>query len=588
MLEIKKDGQVFDLYPDTVISMEITNTILDDDIVNGSYSFPFKIPLTPRNRAMLNFPDEISNTASIQISVTVEVWVDGLLIFPTATFNLKDVNRVYVNAYLLVGVSTFAAYADATKVADKMDHVVNFDQNLNDPSDIKLLAKNTLSSNVDTYPYVFPTMVNNDHYQNELQKHDDGFNKDIVYNMYMNNDFQMVDQVVVTDQTTEAGLKHGRLTMVPFLYVTYVLRKILAPLNLKTNVFETDAELKKLLLFNNFSLDKWYPIFTQYFVNRNNRQLDLKNHVPDMKVGEFLVALKKVFCLYLYKDPFQDQIHLDAFKNVINSTDYDDWTSIALADFSLEETLSKGVKYLPDLTDRILAGTGTMQGVNRKPAVTRETDLPGTGNAIGDVRMVQETGMLYSWQNILSFHLWLPYTSALGDYYAPPAQYELKNTMPPVLTSKFQFYPTRNFQFPDDYFVPNVGVSGSYMGSDNKLVSNTIVSKLLFYRGMKTSAGNRGYPFASSHNYDVNKNRVGNYSLAWDGADGLFNVWWKDYIRMKDSTKQETREVLLSMPMLLNLNLRKKKRIGSTNYLIRKISLQLPLTKPAKVELWKI
>lgn len=588
MLEIKKDGYVFDLYPGTVISMEITNTALDDDIVNGSYSFPFKIPLTPWNRSMLNFPDEIAGIVSIQVSVSVEVWVDGLLLFPNATFNLKGTNRTYVNAYLLVGVSTFAAYADSNKLKDKMDYILNFDQSLGDAGDLKLHAKNTLTGSVDTAPYVFPTMVNNDHYQNEMQKSENAYTKDVVYNFYANNSFQLTDQVVVSDQTTEAGLKHGKLTMVPFIYATYILRKILAPLNLTTNVFETDPELKKLILSNNFSLDKWYPIYTQYFINRNNRPIDLKNHVPDMKIGEFLVALKKVFCLYLYKDPFDDKIHFDAFKNLINDPEYVDWTSIALADYSMEETLAKGVKYLPDLADRVLSGTGTMLGVNRKPAVQREVNLPNSGNSIGDVRMVEETGRLYSWQYVFLFSTWLPYTSALGDYYGNPSAYELKNSLPGVVTSKYQFYPSHLYQYPIDYFVPAVGFPGSYQGSDNKEVTSSIISRLLFYRGMKTSSGGHAYPFASSHNYDMAKNRVGNYSLAWDGTDGLYNVWWKDYIRMKDNTKQVSREVMLSLLALLNLNLRKKVRIGDTNFLIRKISLQLPLVKPAKVEFWKI
>lgn len=590
MLEIKKDRYYFDLYPNTVISLELNNPILDDDLIKGNYSFPFRLPLTALNKRLLNFPEEIGNVASLQLSGPVQLWVDGILIFPSATLNIKDVGRASVNVFILVGISTFADYASKTKIADVVDHPVRtFNDSYTDlAADLRLHAQNTLSASVDTYPYVFPTLVNNGHYQNQAQEINGGYSKDVVYNCYIDDDFKLKQQVLI-DIRHPAGSTHGNLTMVPFLYITYIIRKIFASTPLETNIFESDAALKKLLLFNSFSLDKWYAAFTDYSFNVNNRSIDVKNHVPDIYVGEMLIALKKVFCLFIYKDPFSDKFYFDAFKNVVSSTDYVDWTHIALADYGIQETISKGIKYVPEIGgDGVLSGAATMVAAVRKSAVQREIDLPLSGNTIGDVRMVEETGQLYTYQAVIFFTTWIPYSTALGDYYAAPAQYEIKNTMPGAVPTKVNFYPSENFNSPDEYFVPAVKIPGSYVGSDNQQVTSQILKKLLFYHGIRTSAGGRGYPFASSHNYDRNKMKVGPYSLAWDGADGLYNVWWKSFIRMKDETKEVSIEVQLDMIMLVNLDLRKKVRIGPNNFLIKKISLQLPISKAAKVELWKV
>jgi hypothetical protein len=77
--------------------------------------------------------------------------------------------------------------------------------------------------------------------------------------------------------------------------------------------------------------------------------------------------------------------------------------------------------------------------------------------------------------------------------------------------------------------------------------------RLMFYRGLKDGLIDNGadvpdfdameYPFASYHNYDYNLNKVGNYSLAWLGPDGLFNQFHKEY----DSILRNSRPVAFTM-----------------------------------------
>jgi len=76
---------------------------------------------------------------------------------------------------------------------------------------------------------------------------------------------------------------------------------------------------------------------------------------------------------------------------------------------------------------------------------------------------------------------------------------------------------------------------------------NEIPFRLMFYRGMsggfKQSEGGAftgfNYPFASYHNYNYAGTKVGNYSLAWNAPDGLFEVFFKEY----DSVLRNSRPV---------------------------------------------
>lgn len=590
MLEIKKDGYTFDLFPGTTINMEISNPIFDDDIIKGNYSFPFKLPLSDRNKFLLNYPDNIASPVSLQDSYTVDIYLDGWVLFPSAILKIKNCSNGICNVYILVGISTFAEYAANTKLAQKMAYTHEFGgfDAASIIADVQAHAVSTLSGTVDTIPYIFYPVGNPGHYQGgEVQAFsgtpffaDDKY----VYNYYTGGNFET--GVVLTDPASSD--KHPPVTMVPFVYATYVIRQIIAGQNFLSNIFDSDTELKKLTILNQFCLDNYLQLTlggTNY-QNLTNRPIDLKNHVPDITVGEFLVGLKKTFCLYLYKNPFSDGIYFDAFKNLTAAAPQYDWTNLTTPDFDIEESLGKGIKYLPPIKgDKFLEANFSMINLVRKPSVATVADLPATGNTVGDLRMVEYYPAVWIWTVTGSIGVWVYWTWAFGDYYKAPGGFELKPLYAGCLPLNLTFYPSSGT---DVMIVPFINAPGSYRTWDSKEVGNTLLNKLVFYRGMQPTANfATPYPMGSSHNLNYAGTVIGNYSLDWDGQYGLYNVWWKDYLQLRDASKEVTKQVNLNLSTLLNLDLRKKVRIGANNFFIRKLSLQLPLTKPAKVELLK-
>lgn len=114
----------------------------------------------------------------------------------------------------------------------------------------------------------------------------------------------------------------------------------------------------------------------------------------------------------------------------------------------------------------------------------------------------------------------------------------------------------------NDVAEPAVKCLLPYTKADTQLYvnqKNKYPFRLMFYRGMKDGLIDTAesgspifepmqYPFASYHNYDYNKNKIGNYSLAWVGPDGLFNQFHKEI----DAVLRNSRPVNFQMDITVN------------------------------------
>lgn len=115
--------------------------------------------------------------------------------------------------------------------------------------------------------------------------------------------------------------------------------------------------------------------------------------------------------------------------------------------------------------------------------------------------------------------------------------------------------------------------------------SNSFPLKLLFWRGLQEG----GIPMASA------SGEFGDYSLEWVGEKGLYEIWWKDYLNFMQKCKTAKFSVLLNIDDARMLIKRPYTRIryNNTFYLIKSVRVQVensptPFRVPAEVELVKI
>jgi hypothetical protein len=105
--------------------------------------------------------------------------------------------------------------------------------------------------------------------------------------------------------------------------------------------------------------------------------------------------------------------------------------------------------------------------------------------------------------------------------------------------------PNRSWRIP---FVPEEGRSMYF----NLTKAPTL--RLMFWRGMQPDSRGQDYPMASHGLYNYVGDQVGNYSLDWQGPGGLYETWWQDYIHLLTHGRTITRRVRLSFADLVNLS----------------------------------
>ena len=84
MLQISINSSLLDIYEDTALSIELNSTLYlgeDVDVMPGSFTFPFDVPLSPKNNATLNYPHAYDNPASFLTDAPCEISFEGTLLF---------------------------------------------------------------------------------------------------------------------------------------------------------------------------------------------------------------------------------------------------------------------------------------------------------------------------------------------------------------------------------------------------------------------------------------------------------------------------------------------------------------------------
>ncbi|MEO0626206.1 MAG: hypothetical protein AAFY91_04400 [Bacteroidota bacterium] len=77
--------------------------------------------------------------------------------------------------------------------------------------------------------------------------------------------------------------------------------------------------------------------------------------------------------------------------------------------------------------------------------------------------------------------------------------------------------------------------------------------RLLFWRGLQPDTEGNPYPYASHSRVNALGEQVGNYSLDWNGPGGLFETWWAEYILLLQHGRTLTIEMRLSVQDILQV-----------------------------------
>ncbi len=528
MLSIQIDNQPLDLPNDFSISLNLKSPVFNDV---GDYSFPFKVPSTPRNMSILGWKNRLSSTRSIFEIYQGSIRWNGIVLF-SGQINVKTASDSSFEGTLYINNGNFN-YEVKNILLNRLD-----------------FGGKTFVSDVEAMSYFnwsyFQSYPECDFSMPEIANAD--FRDPPATNPELLSYNHIFPNGLLHEMTTD-GL--SRTILVPFLYLKFVLDKLgeIFGYTIQDEFFNSTTELSNLVIYNSVNIsERLFGLYRMFF-----SQL-----LPEIKVIDFLSGLEKWFNCSFHVDTNKKVIRIFSNKNVLLHSEVVEFSKdiLSISQEIPEQITSFRFISTPDSGDKRYQEILTAEG-----GIT--TLIHGAYQSFSDVLYLPFTeigDIVY----IIDTNSWWQF--AINGFSFMTEWIQLPNA--PTLIDKLYYkwgdeknkYETIFSTLADPF---GIGVCGNLESESSK-----ITSRLFFV--------------AFNHQTWEDPLRLrgmvdnGTFSLKYYGTDGLFNLYWKDWVNwIIDNRKSVKIEKQMDFIDLKNLDFTSRYRINGINYLISQISVTL-------------
>lgn len=366
----------------------------------------------------------------------------------------------------------------------------------------------------------------------------------------------------------------------PSAYLFDVLQMIHAEAGIKVVDSFFDDELKQLVI--------WSPVLTDYNWNGDNLYSPTflyADILPDVTYGDLMESLAGLFGFIPSFDSVKKQVVYTSRKNVINSEEDEDWTSITSRVFALkriEKLLKHSFEIAEDDQDlhaqRVIKPGDVIY--NYKGEVTALPSASVSSNK--DLILLKPKNHYYAFTSYFGGGDWVFIGEQLQDTIDKFSQTEIKIPCSPIFSDIFL---TDYLRSPsakiNKWLLPYSNATPQFVSRQK----DKWPIRFLFYRGMQSGEYQAGtdpedltefsYPLAHYHNYNYDGTKIGNYSLALGGEDGLINNFLKEWIEFVEEGDPITFSARLTEQQLRSMDVLKKKRIHNQLFLIDEVEVTI-------------
>jgi hypothetical protein len=579
-LDLRIGNESLELRPGTVLEFERNNPFLQfSDEVVGDFSLPAEIDLTPKNNRLINHAGLIQtrvDTAGIDARLHANGIQHsiGKIKVEKPSHNLNRSSDGTVSIYYLSGVASF--YQD---IKDKMLQQVNLGGDRVFAWDSGSLSTFDINGNgfwghihkvidnpVNSYDYAFYPVINKSFTNIKGSP-------SIMNNMFYNPSEDRVKFNHLTNDHADINI------IVPFPYLHYVLNKAVAHVGWKVEgTILNDPDFLKITIVN-FTGINWGlfpgPLFGVF--GFPSVSFNLINHVPDISIGAFLIALKNRFGWWLDFDRVTKTIKIRTLQDVAIG-DRKDMTKYASPVVQKSVANQKKIYALKNNYDGDYKdGQPDFTKVNLVGSLAHFADLPAAGlPAYGQAYLIMSENNYYICRQDDNDGLikWMLLSYNVFDVLPPGNNEEI--TTDCVTLGMENYVDDLNYQD----FLPRMDQVGGIEGSGDEVDITKVI--VLFYHGRCRNKLNQPIPFGSSNLYDSHGNQVANWSLAFqckkiDGTDvGLYDLYWKKLLAR--ISVSETFQLTLYLPLMEYLNLKFSDiiNIANVNMYITKVKERIP------------
>ena len=570
MIGIKIRNEWLDLRPDTQMSFSLTNPLYlggNADVIQGSYSFPINIPLTPRNRLILDTPDRITSTKPLLKKEPTEVWFQGVRLFPgEATISTSS----NTSASLYVVVNNLSALKSL-----KMNELDLGTAELGDNhAEVLANAYATALAPFDKDWLFFPLW-------------NPGFgideNTDDSYS-YQNVFFQNPWNPEIQNNVIGRFETNGPIT--PFFKLRFILERMMGNLGFDANVeFLDDREKELISLYSNKDI-------------RLNGVLPTSVEIAECMNSEsssnFLKNSLRLFNAAPIVNIFENVVEFLSLRNVLKRSTKNDWTKFAQVAYSVEQTIDYPGSFRFK-NDR----AGIIKDIENQPIIT----VPSLDGLIGT------DGVKLYYVEDQDRYIYVD-----GELAATISPIILENEViedvdADTYESAISFLPTFRtlFQNKGSYAFDTHGIfqQGTFF-QGNVQQSANFENRLLWYRGLHQNRNGAYGPESTAEIKEMFGGQVqvgftGNvnglppeligedakHSGNWPGEEGIHQNSWSGISDLLNDNKRVSRLFNLPLSEIVRFTFANKVRVENMDYLVRNLNVTLTNSglKPTKASL---
>lgn len=531
MIKIEISNENLDLGKVSV-TFELTSPIFNQI---GSFSYPFTIPATPKNKRLLSFPGRINKHTTTSNEFAAKIYLKGML-WKIGNLIVDDVGLQDIKCHFTVGEGYFY-----NLIKEVMLNQVDLGGDI---------YSSELYTPTDRWEKTYPE-VNWTLFPLRAHKFYDSLDHDGFKEYFSTNLFNTIN-LWDTIGTQQFNLDQN--TIVPFVFLNYLVSQVFSHLgiNVRKNDIFNNTYLKNLVLINLTSMCVMEPD-GEDIDNRVPATFNLQNHVPKKPLNELFSFFEKQFLAFLFYEEKTNTASLETFKNICNKVNVIILQPENITNFILKPEYFDGYQIFweKDSSDEEMSEPRTRDiSAYTVRVVDLYSELPAT---------IPDNELYYVVERATYYR-----TKLAEEYYSKGGPFNdfktgLKNVevKPNAAINPFStatpftsFHVTRK--------------DGSYIYQDENEVEESF--RVLFYSPEYGTSKPHPYGCILHDHTDTNSQ-----SLAWWGENGLYENFFKEFLQMKMNQMQADFKLKPDLAFLRNLKFQEKYRFHEANWLLSKV-----------------
>ena len=568
----------------SVLKYKINSPAFSKQAITGDFSYPLSFANTPGNRKVFKFIDLI-NLFTEDTELPCNIYIDNIL-FVEGIFYITKSNNKFVTGNVLSAASYLIKSIEGKTTKD----LDLYSQTFSSEADKWNWLYDTVNYSYPAMPVVmFPVL--NSYPNTKTVKDVDGNEYTLSIRNYVNGMLETAPQM----------LEFGYPNQIAFPYLSYIVEQFFSTygINLHSNVIYSDSELIKLVLLNFIKTNS-----TQFNLDPPNNTFYLKNHIAKIDLQELLTGINSMIGQAYFFDFTKRNVKSVFLKSLLLPGNYYDWTDKVLSKKEKKYSHGESGFFLFQKFENDEAINNKQSAYDYQDNLTADytvdsfEDLPASPSE-GEMAYVKAEDAWYIYSKLPGKVGVLTWRFITWDFFGYKTM-QGKTDKPNTLTTTGMCWYDREEPVNADYdpgrtdniwMIPQVGLKVIDDWPTWRL--SNVKARTVFYRGKVNGKDDQGYwdvpyPFGTSGNKDPQGNTIGTLQLKWKGANGLYKTYWKEWLQFINQTTAYTFEILLSLTDLINIDLTKQIKIGNNFYLIKNITVDLPVKKAATVEMLRI